>query len=280
MHIVSWNCHHGEARSACARLERLLPFVPDIIVLQECAKPAVQGSDCLWFGENPLKGVGILVREGWTVEKLAQHPGCPDSVYPVKVSGKENFNLFAVWAQLRPSYTEALLDAVKTYQSLLDSAPSIVIGDFNSHTRCDRKGCRVTHAILVQELKTNFGLVSAFHHAASRDGRNEETPTYFHWWNQEYPFHIDYCFLPGDWTNRIGTVAVGDYATWSAESDHRPLSVEITSDPSSVVEPLHDDEREKKERIARYSSPEFAWQLLDHMHKAVDAALLEAQEKR
>jgi hypothetical protein len=49
------------------------------------------------------------------------------------------------------------------------------------------------------------------------------------------------------------------------------------SPPANIVPDA--DEREKQERIARYSSPEFAQQLLDHMREAVRIALLEAQEQ-
>jgi hypothetical protein len=40
------------------------------------------------------------------------------------------------------------------------------------------------------------------------------------------------------------------------------------------------DEQEKRDRLARYSSPEFTQQLLDHIREAVRMALHKAQEQR
>jgi hypothetical protein len=40
------------------------------------------------------------------------------------------------------------------------------------------------------------------------------------------------------------------------------------------------DGQEKTDRIERYSSPEFRRQLLEHMHEAKKAAILESMEER
>jgi endonuclease/exonuclease/phosphatase family metal-dependent hydrolase len=44
------------------------------------------------------------------------------------------------------------------------------------------------------------------------------------------PFHIDYCFLPKAWAERISLVEVETFQEWEGHSDHRPLFVEITGD--------------------------------------------------
>jgi hypothetical protein len=49
------------------------------------------------------------------------------------------------------------------------------------------------------------------------------------------------------------------------------------SPPANLVPDA--DEQEKQECLARYSSPEFAQQLLDHMREAVRIALLEVPEQ-
>ena len=40
------------------------------------------------------------------------------------------------------------------------------------------------------------------------------------------PFHLDYCFVPEAWVDRLTGVEVGSFAAWP-QSDHRPLTVDI-----------------------------------------------------
>ena len=103
----------------------------------------------------------------------------------------------------------------------------MIVGDFNSHSRFDGKQ-RPNHTTLHQRLRDDFGMVSAYHQAKERDGATgAEAPTYYHYWSQDNPFHLDYCFLPTLWVNRLGSVQVGGYDEWKHLSDHRPLVVEI-----------------------------------------------------
>ena len=223
--VVAFNVHHGEYRSTVARLIQLHP---KILVLPECCKPATHGNgDVVWFGENPRKGVAVVARDGWRVEKAPEDRRVPNSVYPVTVRGPETFNLLAVWAMKRPTYMKAVLEGVKTYSAFLKSAPSIIVGDFNSHKRWDANDRKASHSVLEKYLREEFGLVSAFHQAAIRDGRTMETPTYYHYWRRTNPFHIDYCFFPESWVNRLGKVLISDFSSFANESDHRPLAVEF-----------------------------------------------------
>ena len=55
--LVTWNCCRGPYLKNVALLEVL---APDIVVLQECAKPVAETDQCLWFGDNPRQGIAIL----------------------------------------------------------------------------------------------------------------------------------------------------------------------------------------------------------------------------
>ena len=50
--------------------------------------------------------------------------------------------------------------------------------------------------------------------------------SYYHHWNESAPFHLDYCFVPEEWVDRLTRVEVGSFAAWP-QSDHRPLTVDI-----------------------------------------------------
>jgi endonuclease/exonuclease/phosphatase family metal-dependent hydrolase len=157
------------------------------------------------------------------------------SALPLAVTGDVAFNVLAVWAH--PPYVEDLLSALDTYGALLKSGPAVVVGDFNSAAVFDRKKHPArSHRALVARLRDEFGLVSAYH-AHHQLGHGEERhATYFHHWKQDMPFHLDYCFVPADWVQRIRSVDVGTWSAWEGRSDHRPLVVDIDL-PSTAAAP-------------------------------------------
>lgn len=222
MRIVSWNSYRGECRKRAALLH---PFQPDIAVLQECGKPE-QGTNqqCLWFGDRPIQGVGVVSFGPWTIEAGPVDIEVTDSAYPVIVRGPYEFNLLAVWTKPRPTYVRALLNALCRYREFLQSKPSVIVGDFNSHSRWDNKDPEANHSVLVKALEDEYGLTSAYH---VKHGTTEEKPTLYWYWRDDQPFHIDYCFIPKEWATILTSVEVGGFSEWARESDHRPLAVDI-----------------------------------------------------
>jgi len=225
MRIISWNVYRGECRTRAAELDTL---EPDLAVLQECAKPSAPEDDCCrWFGDNPIQGVGVLAKDPWTLNPVPLSPDVPDSAYPVQMVGPGALNVLAVWTKKRPTYVQALLGALDQYRSFLTSGPSIVLGDFNSHWQWDGNSSRANHSKLVEVLREEFGLVSAYHaHGAGCLPGDEQASLYWRW-KQESPFHVDYCFVPEAWVSGIRAVEVGGDAEWEGKSDHRPLIVDL-----------------------------------------------------
>jgi exodeoxyribonuclease III len=137
--------------------------------------------------------------------------------------------MLVVWAQRSPTYVRAVMKGLDAYADFVRAAPCVVIGDFNSHWRWDRRDGATNHSALVDRMKKEFGLLSALHATAPPSA--PEPPTQYWRWKKEYPYHLDYAFIPADWVPRVKSVEIGNYGPWADESDHRPLSLDLGDDP-------------------------------------------------
>ena len=225
MRIATWNCCRGKFEAKAPLLDSLKA---DVVVLQEVARPAAPAS-ALWFGKNPSQGLAVMARNGYVAEALPTRARVQRHIVPIQISGPHSFLLLAVWSKNEgpQPYVQAVIHAVKKYKDLIRAQPAVVIGDFNSNVYWDRKrkGAR-DHSALVK-LLAGLGLVSAYHEF-HREAQGAETrPTYYFRWNQQTPYHIDHCFVPAAWADRLESVTVGTYDDWAASSDHRPVTVEV-----------------------------------------------------
>lgn len=227
MRLVTWNARRGKFLQKSALLE---PLLADIAVIQEIAAPAEASPQILWYGENRNQGMAVVARAPYTLTRLPELEGVPKYIVPVAVSGPRSFTLFAVWTlgeQARP-YVQAACTAIDMYTVHFESTV-VLLGDFNSNAiwnKEHRKG--LNHEAMVDRLRSR-GLTSAYHSTRGVEHGVEPTADHtFHLYgHEEKSFHIDYCFLPEAWASQIEEVAVGDYATWHAHSDHRPLVVSM-----------------------------------------------------
>ena len=226
MRITSWNCQGRECRKRAAHLDHLRA---DVIVLQECTKPTAVDNQCIWF-ENPGangRGVGIVTTAQWRVEAGPKDATVPDSVFPARISGAVSINLLAVWALPTPTYIRAIVKGLDRYREFLRAAGAMVVGDFNSPKNDPHS--HAEHMILEDRLRNEFGLVSAWRLYAERSGAQTDTPTFYLGRKEKQPFHIDYCFLPEDWSRKLQSVEIGNYLDWATQSDHRPITVQFAT---------------------------------------------------
>lgn len=230
MRLVTWNCCRGPFAKKVPLLDAL---EPDIAVIQECEKPAIESESCLWFGDNPRQGVAVCVAPPYRVNRLPELDGVPKYIVPIAVTGPVCFNILAVWSKGRQAfrYVEAVVKAVEMYRSLFLASPTVLIGDLNSNVIWDATHPKnLNHTALV-ELLRSLGLVSAYHAFHGESHGHESRPTYYFQWNERRPYHIDYCFIPESWSSNLRLVEIGEYETWQRHSDHRPLLVDL-ADPS------------------------------------------------
>lgn len=232
MKIITWNC----CRSFRNKARYILDQNPDILVIPECENPeklqfnfsSQQPSDYFWHGDLQDKGLGVFTFKGLKIKLLDIHN--PDFKYilPLSICKDEiAYTVFAVWAQKTPKhfhYTEHVWHALQHYQSLLGGEKIILAGDFNSNTFWDRPRDKINHSVIVEFLEQK-NIISAYHHLHNQIQGNEKHHTFYMYFKEEQPYHLDYCFLSSDLIEKLVDVEVGDYKTWGKHSDHMPLTL-------------------------------------------------------
>lgn len=228
MRLLTWNCCRGAFAKKTALIE---PLTPDIAVIQECGKPESVSETCLWFGDNPKQGIAVMAKNGYRLRALPVVADVPKFVFPVEVTGPESFLLLVVWSKGKQKfrYVMGVVKAIETYNPLIQSVTTVVMGDLNSNAIWDSWHPKhLNHSALIVAL-AELGLVSSYHSFFDEAQGAETRPTCYLLWKKERPYHIDYCFLPHTWLPRLRFVQVGTYDEWSQHSDHRPLLVEISN---------------------------------------------------
>ncbi len=211
---------------------------PDIAVIPECSRDAVldcknDGYDACWWGDNKNKGLGVLAAKPWTL-RAGRRP-TQKWIAPVHVQGPMDFFLLAVWAgqvgsDRKKNYIGQVFEAVVRHPKWFCNQPVVICGDFNSNTIWDHSRKRRNHSAVV-ELLARRGIVSAYHAFFSEDQGKETRPTHYFLYQKQRCFHIDYIFVPRDWSRRVENFEVGAYGTWRPASDHVPLLVDIAALP-------------------------------------------------
>ncbi|MEO8140566.1 MAG: endonuclease/exonuclease/phosphatase family protein [Gemmatimonadota bacterium] len=229
--LVAWNCCGGPLERKLAALETL---APDIAVIPECPRLPPSRGRIFWIGSNPRKGLGVVARPPWRIYRATSRRDLPSYIYPLRVSGPESFLLWAVWACNigADRYVRGMHRAVDSSRRLFRSAPSVMLGDFNSNSIWDHEHPPDrSHSALVQKLAA-LGLASSYHALHGEPHGAESRPTFFEYRHAHRPYHIDYCFLPASWSSRIAGVALGSHAEWAQQSDHMPIIVDLA--PAAV----------------------------------------------
>lgn len=227
LRIVTWNCHMGIQN----KVDQITDLDADLLVIQECANDFGQqlgARSYAWQGNNPRKGIGIAaLSEKLKIDEL-ENP-VPEFWWtlPVKAEGAMSFNLIGVWsfASHRQPSRSYFHEAISGYEDLIRDQPTIIIGDFNNNVRWDTKA-KPYHKQAVEWMKER-GLVSLYHHQENEEQGEETQATYFHTWDLQKPYHIDYCFAPKQLVNRGAKISAGNPDQWLKLSDHVPLVIDI-----------------------------------------------------
>jgi hypothetical protein len=220
--LLTWNCCSGPLRT---KLEAIEEFRADLAVIPECPRLVDTPGRTLWFGANQHRGLGVIARPPWRIDAAPLARRLPRWVRPVQVTGPVSFLLWAVWAcGHRPHrYVRGLHRTLDLRKRMLSEGPSVLLGDFNSHSLWDDEHPKDrNHTALVQRLG-DFGLVSSYHTYYGEPHGRESRPTFFEYRHRHRPYHIDYCFFPASWIPRLDSVTLGEHSSWARRSDHMPL---------------------------------------------------------
>lgn len=128
MKIVVWNCRMAFGR----KCQPLYDLRPDIAVIPECSKndlhPALfDHFEARWFGDNPGKGLGVLVAKPLRITRAEKPPN--RWVVPLSISGgASDFRLIAVWAMpvkgsVVKSYIGQVYEAIANHPQWFPSKP-------------------------------------------------------------------------------------------------------------------------------------------------------------
>lgn len=137
---------------------------PDIAILPETSQRDIEETQApfkAWVGSNPHKGLGIV---GFTNRSYTLHEACTLLPWhiPFSVDGP---NVIGLWSHVRDKdlkYVRVTHEVIDRHAGFLSSAPSLIIGDFNSNTVWDREHPGRNHSMLVKKLEA-LGLQSVYH---------------------------------------------------------------------------------------------------------------------
>ena len=229
MRVTTWNCFGG--KKIDASLDLLAKrWRSDLVALQECSRPAADDASIVWGGTNPRLGAAVVSTSPALPVEAIEIPSLHPTVVPVVVQAPQPFVFVSVWTH--PPYNEVAWEAMTACVALADGMPVVAAGDFNVSPGV--VGMKKAAPLFLQRMRDELGLVSAYHHVRGEAPGAETRATYYHQRNESKPFHIDYCFVPETWLDRLGCVEVGSFADWP-RSDHRPLTVELTPGSPGVA---------------------------------------------
>jgi endonuclease/exonuclease/phosphatase family metal-dependent hydrolase len=228
LRLIAWNCHHGTLNT---RLEELAALAPAIVFLQEVtpSEALPSSGQRLTRRIGSRKGIALAsLHADYHLEELRLRANRGRAVVGAAVSGPVSFTALGIWSQ-GPRYVDDVLRTLTAYRHVLRSGPAVVMGDLNSGTNLNTKQSPSRGHSRILAALAELGLVSAYHAFYGVEHGHETHPTYRHQRNPSKPWHIDFCFVPRDWAERLTSVQVIDGPEWAATSDHLPLKVELRS---------------------------------------------------
>ncbi|HYT07310.1 MAG TPA: endonuclease/exonuclease/phosphatase family protein [Rugosimonospora sp.] len=230
MKFVTWNC----AMALQKKYQGFLTLGADLMVIQECSQAFIEqinrseGWSSAWFGNNPNKGLAVLVRAPWLIRE-AQALKLKWAGRLV-IDGRESIELFPVWACKGDSPAEEYVGQIHLLLDMIEqtglSPLAIVAGDFNSNSIWDSDYGIKNHSSAVDRFR-KLGLESAYHVFSGDPQGSERYKTHWNMKKKDAAYHVDYAFLSRPLLPRLREVVVGRCDDWLSLSDHSPVLVEL-----------------------------------------------------
>jgi len=231
LRLLTWNCRSG---SVGARLSEVAEFDPHVVFLQEWGRIDGVHNQLVCSHMNGRKGIALLAPTAAPRAVAVSLHNCGQAAISARFLASEPFTVVGIWAR-GPNYVEDVLLTVRRCSPLSRRGPTVIMGDLNTGSRLGRRASVTTNHRRVLDICTSLDLVSAYHAFHRLEPSFESDATYFHQFKRSKPWHIDYCFVPRAWASRLTKVEVIDGRKWAKRSDHRPLLVEVESEPNAVT---------------------------------------------
>lgn len=202
MKIVSYNINDCYPW----KIERLLQMQADVLVVPEITCPEDANLPCdyemCWKGINYFhefqrwKGLGIIWKKG-----LGYIPDWynPSHFYAIPfIAG--DILILAIWPTKREkitgkkTYPQIAQEILSEYAPHFKDYRTIVIGDFNCCLNQPDYSKQYGNILRINEILTSYGLRSLYHEQTGEAFGKESTPTYYHNFNANLPFFLDYAY--------------------------------------------------------------------------------------
>lgn len=196
MKIIAYNI------SVCQqwKIDSLMEHDADIYILPECAKPSTlhvpagygtawEGSS--WLHKNQMKSKGLAMiwnRDTWKVPNWY----APELHFAIPITSNDGTIILGLWPtrtkEENHSYTTIAKTIISHYTENLKGHKVLVAGDFNlpASSFADIKP--------VDSMLKELGLESIYHKTTGEQLGEESQPTYYHQFNEDKPFFIDFAY--------------------------------------------------------------------------------------
>jgi endonuclease/exonuclease/phosphatase family metal-dependent hydrolase len=223
--FTAWNCRSG---SVHRRLSEVAELNSDIVFLQECRPEGALplGGDLILQTVGGAKGLALAAPSGrFTFERVSRVDAPVSSIAAI-ARGPLECLVLGQWTH-PPNYQAEILQLVDAFGDLIRRMPTVLMGDLNTGPQVGNPSIR--GGDVFGRLRER-GLASAYHLHHGVDHGYEGHATYHHASGGNTPWHIDYCFVPEQWRDRIADVEIAGGQQWADRSDHRPITVTLTCD--------------------------------------------------
>jgi exonuclease III len=195
MKILSYNIN----RSTQEKIDKIMQFNADVFILPEVACPSQvkvpEGYRMEWMGNYDFKGLGVIWKSGMKAEIPQWYNPCHQYFLPIII---ENKLIMAAWPtrtddNAPKDYPQIAMETLQEYAPYLKEFPTVISGDMN----CYKGQAGETKQYSIEAIFSfleGMGYVSAYHQKTGELLGKESKTTYYHRFNENSPFFLDYTF--------------------------------------------------------------------------------------
>ena len=231
MKLISYNINDSNPW----KIERLLGMEADVWVVPEvtCKEDAhlPEDLDMKWYGreyfhggKRKWKGLGVI----WKKD-LGYIPDWfnPEFDYAIPLIINNEYLILGFWptkkldGSEKKSYPQIAQEIIHEYAPRFKDYKTLVLGDFNCCVNQPDMTKKYGGMLRVNEILESLGLHSLYHQITGEALGEESAHTYYHQFNEDKPFFIDYAYTNFD-------VSSYRLLPWDKEmSDHVGMEVVV-----------------------------------------------------